>query len=301
MDEILNSRLRRNQLLITVIPTAAVILLIRWLVLPAIDHSATPTVGEVIGSVMDLVFGILVASVVIALIVRWLVPPSAESRALEVLAPDEIGARLDAASTRTQEWWYRGHTGRHFRSVTLPRLAREARAGNYSINVTLQILDPGNKEVCEYYANYRQGLRSALDDAAWTAQRVRCELFATLLLSAAYAVEEPLLKVRLAVSHTMSVYRTDLSSTTVIVTKEDPREPALACALDSFFYRSFREDARLSLEQGRELPTIRGPKRAEFDRPRVEKLLVGLGFEPPAMNELDNVIELARRAKNPYS
>ena len=94
----------------------------------------------ILGSVDDDLIAALVATLAIAALLLWLTPPALSSAEVEVIEPWRIGEVLQEAHVQTSEWWYRGHSGRHFRSVTLPQLATDARNENVTKTVFILLL-----------------------------------------------------------------------------------------------------------------------------------------------------------------
>jgi hypothetical protein len=246
----------------------------------------------------------VVAAFGIALILQWIIPPPVKTARMEVVEPFRIRETLQEALIKTNEWWYRGQTGRHFRSMTLPKLASDARNENASKNVYLFILDPTCVETCERYALYRQSIRSAKKDKVWTAERTRMELNATIVSAYSWKAREPLLEVTVGLTPIVPLFRYDFSSRLALITREDPQEPALRCDENTFFYRAFREDLRMSLQQSRILPS--NVKFCSLDQTTVEntrELLIslGLGDQDLSDDSVKEIVSLTRRAENPYA
>jgi hypothetical protein len=213
---------------------------------------------------------------------------------------------LESALQGVNEWWYRGHTGRHFRSVTLPGLATQSRSTNIHKRAVIQILDPTDQVACEYYAKYRNSLRSAAPDSPWDAQRVRCELCATVISAYIWKAKEQLLDVEIGLLAHVSLFRVDLASSLALVTKEDPREPALRFDNGTFFYEAYKEDLRLSYEQARIITLPMGMPPRSFDEmsnSNVRNLLIALSIDHPELDHASvlEIIRLTREARNPYA
>jgi hypothetical protein len=168
--------------------------------------------------------------------------------------------------------------------------------------IVIQILDPVNVGVCTAYAGYRNRVRSSRGKDEWTIERVRAELLATVILAYVWAREEPLLEITVALKQTLSLFRLDMGTTMLVMTKEDPHEPALRCDSGTFFYRAFKDDFELTLEQARRLPPHRGLARDDIEESSAIDFLSELGFDRTLLEPvIADVVALARNPKNPYA
>jgi hypothetical protein len=115
--------------------------------------------------------------------------------------------------------------------------------------------------------------------------------------------EEHLLDVDVFLKPMVSVFRFDMSDTALVITKEDPKEPALRSRHHSYFYDAFREDMRLSQRQGRQLPREEpGVRRTALSRDSVRDLLLRLGFDATPLTDdlVDSVVAVAHDPRDPY-
>ena len=109
-----------------------------------------------------------------------------------------------------------------------------------------------NLSLCQQYAIYRRGLHSAsVEREVWTHDRVRKEIYATLLSIFIKAYEYPLLRLQVTLLNSFSTFRLDLSSEYVIMTKEDPQAPGVKCDKGTYFYDAYMNDLALTAVQGR--------------------------------------------------
>jgi len=282
-----------------------IVLLVRFCLVPELFGLTVPSFPDALNAVLDALFATGLATIAIASLVLWLTPPIMARSRIDVIEPREIGPHLETSRLGTREWWYRGGCGRFTRAVTIPYIATEARAQNMTKAVTIQILDPTVDSACREYALYRNRLRSAKQATPWTEQSVRLDLLATIIAAYTWRAEEPLLDVEVGLHKTFSLLRIDLSSHSAVITKEDPQEPALKCDVGSFFYDSFLEDLRLTLQQARRLSKgAIGTSRAQLTAADVQRLLDELGLKFPealVAQDLENIIARVKDAKNPYA
>jgi len=103
---------------------------------------------EVLQNLLDAVSGATVVAVGLVLFTAVFLRRSGGAP-LEQIEPWQIRETLSAAHLKTDSWWYVGHSGRHFRSVTLPTIERLCAQDNRHRDVNLVILDPLDLGVCE--------------------------------------------------------------------------------------------------------------------------------------------------------
>lgn len=285
--------------------TSVVLLLAiaRWILIPLAYEETIPSGHDVLDELLaDLLVSVL-AGVVVGGALYLLLPPPKTPAQVEVVQAHERGTALEAAREDTRTWWFSGAMGRYTRSVTLPALAHMARDSSITRTAVLQLLDLRDDGLCTAYARYRGAVRTGQGDPDWTLQRVRREICATIVSAYAWRHSERLLQVRVALRSSLSLFRLDLGDSGLVITKEDPREPALSCPSGTFFYNSFLEDLRLSLEQSHELPTaVDGVPLDTLETSSVRGLLTELGLLHEALtdDDLEAIVRLARHPSNPY-
>jgi hypothetical protein len=303
MLKLTESRYHRRVFFTGSVAAFLLLLVLRFYALPHFSDTVVPP-SDIIAAILDTLLTSLVASVLIATLVIWLTPPVMKTAVMEVIEPRAIEQALQEAAQGTKEWLYRGHSGRHLRAVTLPKLAEAARATNTSRSIAIQILDPTNSKTCQFYAEYRQRLRSAIGDREWTAERVRLELNATIVTAFAWKAKHPALEVAVSLIQTVSLFRVDVSDRLALITKEDRREPALRCDSGTFFYDSYKEDLLLSAQQARPLPRhVRGQTLEAVNVEGVRALLTELGLAGQDLGEdsVREILRLAQAGENPYA
>ncbi|WP_432100346.1 hypothetical protein [Streptomyces sp. WAC 04229] len=216
-------------------------------------------------------------------------------------------AFLDARR-HTDRWLFKGGTGTYTRAVTLPVCVRSARMERRALLVRLEIVDPTDSALCEQYARYRASLAAGPDGTGdtWSTDRTRKESFATVLAACWYQQHYRLLDIGVGLASTMSTFRFDLSASHIIITQDDSRFPATAIARTSPLYDAYANELRTSFTQTRHVPVADAahfplsdtPTRAEL-RDLFSHLHVTLPDEY-GDEDLDQIIEKALKAKNPY-
>jgi hypothetical protein len=301
-EQLLRSKYQRRWFYISGVAAFVAVISIRFFILPYFSGEQPQGVLVIVNSILDNLTAALVAGLATTSIILWLTPPQQSRALVKIVEPVELKKTLKDALTQTNEFWYRGHTARWTRCVTVPQLAAEARAENISKNVYVIIIDPHNITVCDYYSRYRQRLRSATKSEQWTAKKVQLELIGTIVSAYAWQAQEPSLNISMALSDKVSLFRVDLTATSAVITQEDTREPALRCDADSIFYKAFREDVIMTYQQSRILPKAQGVPFNDLTISNVRALLNDLGFVGMGLNDDDlmRVIAIARDAVNPY-
>jgi hypothetical protein len=231
-----------------------------------------------------------------------------ESSVVQVLNGVEVAPTLAEARKTTDRWIYKGGTGTYIRAVTLPECVSFARRERRALLVRLEILDPTNEDVCDIYARFR---RSALDqpdnsDELWTLERTRKESFATILAACWHRQRFRLLDIDIGLSSSMTTFRWDLSSNCVVITREDPRAPAMMVDRGKFYYDWCSTELLASLDQARRVPIEQARAAPLSDEPTVEevrKLFDVLGLSLPRSftdRDVGDIVRKALQAKNPY-
>jgi hypothetical protein len=231
-----------------------------------------------------------------------------EAMSMGVLVGHEIAHVFAQARKDAQSWAFRGGTGTFTRAVTLPECVGNARRQRRRLAFHLEILDPTDAEVCERYARFRRSLDLARDQTApWTGERTRLESYATVLAAGWYRQRYSLLEIEVALSDRVTTVRFDLAPACLVVTQEDPHNPALIFRNNSFFYHCYGTELRMSFEQARKVPFEAAGHVILGDEPtanEVRDLFAALRMElDPAYSDetLELMVQKAIHAPNPYS
>jgi hypothetical protein len=231
-----------------------------------------------------------------------------EGSVVQVLNGVEVAPTLEEARKTTDRWIYKGGTGTFIRAVTLPECVGFARRDRRALLVRLEILDPTNEDVCDTYARFR---RSALDQPdsggeLWTLERTRKESFATILAACWHRQRFQLLDIDIGLSSAMTTFRWDLSSSCVVITREDPRAPAILVDRAKFYYDWCSTELLASLDQARRVPIEQARSAPLSDEPTMEevrKLFEVLNLPLPRSftdRDVGDIVRKALQAKNPY-
>lgn len=228
---------------------------------------------------------------------------------VRVLAGEEVGQALADARRDTDAWTFKGGTGTFIRAVTLPQCIGQARRDGRPLTVRLEIVDPTNESACEHYAVFRRSLSNRPDGTGemWTLDRTRKEALATILAACWHRQRYRLLTVEVGLSSTITTFRWDLSSHSLIITQQDPREPALLIKRGWVYYDRYATELLTSFEQSTRLPIEQAARTVPLnDEPSVEevqKLFIALNLPLPSSfgdRAVNDIIGKAVQAKNPY-
>ncbi|MFE0352287.1 hypothetical protein ACFW2I_02220 [Streptomyces nigra] len=282
---------------------AALLIVIRLFVLPHLGGATKVSLSDMIISIVDALTGAAVASLCVSVLVVFFYGLKRRGPVeVQVTDPGSISAELDKAAGATNSWDYRGHTARYFRSAVLPTLLQRAERQGHYLSVNVQVLDPDNAELMDFFAEYRRNANPSRRDY-WTRQRAQAEIAATIIRLQLLSHQFSRLNCRVYLASTVSPFTIDLSDTCVIVTREKAGMAALKCPVGSSFYDSIKEDMRLSNSQSTELPLPRSA--TELDPGSVadiSEVLSRLDILRGADDELLNLtLDAYRRPVNPYA
>ncbi|MBT0770149.1 hypothetical protein KIH74_14510 [Kineosporia sp. J2-2] len=224
---------------------------------------------------------------------------------VRVLSGDEITRALRDARHHTERWHFRGGTGTYIRAVTLPDCVDQSRRERRSLEVRLEIIDPTNLELCSTYAQFRGS--SPNDRDPWDPERTQREAYATILAAAWYLQRSSFLDIKVGLSQVMPTLRSDLSSSTLVITNERPFGQALLVQRDKLLYSYIETDLRKSFEQARPVPLeqARHPRLRDEPTPdEVVRFFARLDM-PLSTSFLDDdvgdIIRRALHAEDPFA
>ncbi len=251
MIEKLETEQSRRMFFVIVVLGLLAIFLIQHFLLPCIFGDQIHVNRHLLYSIFDKLFISVLVTVGLAAFIFWLNPKNDKNAQIKILQPTEIGEQFVKARLNTERWWFNGACGRYTRSVTLPFLAESCRQNNKIIEVVIQMLNPDNSDICNAYANYRNGLRSATNESKRTAKTVKLSLLATIISAYVWKTEQPHLRIKICLKDYFSLFRVDLSSDKAIITREDPMEPAILYENGTFFYSAYYQDLVQTLNQSK--------------------------------------------------
>jgi hypothetical protein len=151
-----------------------------------------------------------------------------------------ISAGIDRLLSESTDWVFRGGSGRYFRYATLPALAlvRER-----DVPVTIGLLDPNDRDLCQRYAEYRNLQRGELvrrpDEGDF--ETIEADLLSTIYAAAWYS-QNSRIEVELVLLRSFSPLRYDIGTTGLYITIADPAAPGLYAKSGSWYFNSVRDE-----------------------------------------------------------
>jgi hypothetical protein len=191
------------------------------------------------------------------------------------LPAHQIHSSLLEPLPTTENYWFRGRSGRFFRESVLPALVNAGARNASRRHISLLLPDPNSQSMLERYANYRNSLHFE-QQGQWTARRVQAEVLATILAVAEQVSRSQFLEAAIAVGEDFALFRIDMSDSRMVMTREDPTWPAILCTRQSKFYSSFQEEIRQGMAMGRTLDLSKFPQNATVTETNFASLLISL-------------------------
>ncbi|MGZ5244090.1 MAG: hypothetical protein ACXWEY_05030 [Bacteroidia bacterium] len=315
MKTILKEKKLRRTFLITISILLILIILIRAFILPSYDQTIITLAGKtiitkdpiwltIITRLLDSLFVSLTVTVAIGLFLSYIEIPEEEKK-FEIIESFKISELFEKERNNTEIWYFSGGTGRYTRAKTVPELSRLSKNSNQHKTLKIQIIDPTNEATCHNYAIYRSSLKSSDKNIEqWTKEYVRQEVTATIILIMLYKSANSLLDLSICLKNNFSTLRIDLSSHAGIVTKEDSKEPALACRENSFLYRTYKEEILQTFKEYKSLNTnLNFNYRIDkITDENISDMCSQLGIEKGLTKEdFTKVAALVKENKNPYA
>jgi hypothetical protein len=306
-SDILKNPYSRRKFYATCLAATVALVCLRYFVLPAIyrgQAGADVSPYSAISSLLDNFIVALISSIVVTVLLLWLSPSVKEMAEITVIKPGrELKSILNEDVKNSSEFWYRGHTAKWTRTVTVPALAKEAREERATKKIYIIVLDPDNESSCRLLADldHHRNPTVAIPDRL---KFIKRELMVTILTVYLWKEREPLLDIHVSLNNKFSLFRIDLYSKSAIVTRSSPNESALRYSSTSDFYRAFRQELHISFQQAKQLPEI-DAEGVTFDNLTVEaarNLLVKIGINTAAVtdDELQTAVNEIKYPEPPY-
>lgn len=258
----------RKLLFVIVFLVFCVLLLLRTFVFNELDAAGKPNHAALLRAFFDTLMSTILVSSSVTIALLWVRYPVDESDSETFIQPFMIDECLRRGAVDTKEWYYLGHTGRYIRSQILPFINKDSLARNENKKVKVIILDPLNDNLCDFYATYRNNTRSNQSkQEVWTMEKVRHDLFATVLCMIELQQANSMLEVNAGFLAVVSLFRADISSSMALITQEDSQEPAIRFSCGSHFYKCYRRELELSWRQSYQLGIAKVITKLNLDDP----------------------------------
>ncbi len=306
MNEILRKRHTRNYFYALMLGVIILILIIRYFVLPVFYPNTAAELGDFLAFLFNGLVTSLLVTILIGSFMYWIQPKSINNAKIEIEDQKSLKEMFEIAFSSSEIWYYKGGCGRYFRTKTLPALAQIAREKSQSKEILVVILDPTDDELCRKHALYRGGMASQqIEKDKWDLSKVQSELFATIVSTIVTQANEPLLRLSISLCPHYSSFRIDLSDSYAVITKEDRNAPAIICHKGTYFYKSYKDEVILSLNQSKILKKIKEAKfkLSEIQDHNVKDILDEIGIMNSSVNQdmLERIAKICRDKDNPYA
>jgi hypothetical protein len=255
-SELLSNPYHRRWFFALGVATFVALLGVRFFIFPWAWGQQLPSTLDIVNTTLDGFLVAIVTGMITAAVFSWLTPSEKEMAEIMIIQPGRELKRLlgdDLRGTRT--FWYKGHTGKWTRSVTLPRLASEARATRSTKDIRIVILDPNNDGPCRQLANF-DAMRDPKIDTSSQVTYIKKQLLATVLAAYAWRGKEPLLQIAVGLHNEFSLFRIDVTDQSAIVTRSSPRDLTVRYSSRSDFYTTFCEETRVSFDRSKRLREV---------------------------------------------
>lgn len=156
--------------------------------------------------------------------------------------PAEIRQRLTSNVAGASSFYFRGGSGRWLRSFTLPQLGSIV---DREIEVSVQLLDPRDGELCEEYARYRAASRPAraVRDDERDPRLIQRDLLGSIYAAAWYSARTRM-RAEVVLLRTFSPLRYDVSSEGLMITVADEAAAGLLAVAESWFHKAVVDEMR---------------------------------------------------------
>lgn len=223
IDGIMKSLSQRRSYLIIMVLVMMVLALGAW-ALEYFNESIQP--AEVwLGVILSVLASGIFAVIHTVLVYFVFTDADRDERSKKVL-PADIGAALLDVANSTSNYQIFVRTGRHYRAAILPVLESKASTDRAPCVTTVILLDLRDDSLVEQYAGYRKS--TAFDKHLWNREYVRVSILATIIAVCRAHCRNPMLfSPKLFLSPRLSMFRIEGSPTELVVTTEDPKDPAV--------------------------------------------------------------------------
>jgi len=309
-NDLLGKRYAVRWIFLIIALAIAILIFTRFVVLPHFSVPREPlgpfndTLPNVGLAVIDAALSTLLTVGLTGAFIVLLVPRDVREAKIVTVHPRDLASELQASVTTSREYFFKGRSGRHFRSIILPLIESGSRASSATRLIWLLLPDPSDLRLMASYVQFRNAaaFRGRADD--WTEWGIQREVLAALIALAAKARINPHLEIHIGLTKSFSIIRTNLTDTEAILTRDDPKLPAFKAMRGTVFYESQREDIQLSIRQVGELDLSSiWPHPMPFDAVSIGAALIALGFSNEASDptKVDNVLQSVKSAINPYA
>ena len=259
LERLLQGKHAVRGLFIVLVGAACLSVMFKFLALPLLSDVTQP-IGpfkdpgaNIVSYSIDALVQTLLSTFLLASFFLFLVPEEVRSAQVEIIDPRDISGALTEHLRQTDQYWFRGRSARWFRSNVLPVLTEQARADGRTKSICVLLPDPCNATLMRNYADYRNSINFKGKVTNWTSWDIQKEI-ASAIVSIAHAHSvSTLIDARVGLLDNYSLLRSDITSKSAILTREDPKAPAIRCRAGSALYDTYKEEILQGVTQGKEV------------------------------------------------
>src|SRR5271156_2495150 len=113
---------------------------------------------DIASYLLDASLNALLPAFLIIVLILWFDPFGTKHPALEPLRPGNINSALKSSVAETNEYFFRGRSGRWFRSYVLPSLSQQALKARTRKHIVAILPNPLNDRILQVYARQRNAV-----------------------------------------------------------------------------------------------------------------------------------------------
>lgn len=245
----------------------------------------------------------LAAGLVVAMVgslLLWLISPKAHfEEDLASVQPWNIHELLQTPLADTKSYWFRGRSGRFMRSAVMPALDAAGRRESVLRTLHMLLPDPADTQMLADYAHYRGSLQGA--KGTWNESRIKNEILATLIAAARRANANHFFEVAVYLKSDFALFRLDMSDDRLVMTREDPKWPGIACSSRSKFYASYHEEFRNEASRAKSVDLSLATVPTPLQPGDVDGILTALSLSVTLTDEdRADIVDGVEKPERPY-
>lgn len=254
--------------------------------------------SKIIGEILESLLATFIAALGIAAFLRFFVPRDVD-REILLLEPRDLRDEFNTLLQTSESWKYKGNFGRYFRTSVLSSLSSRSVEKHIAIEVECIVIDPDNKELCKLHADARNSVRTVDGKRDWVERDVRIEVYATIVCCFIY---RKTINLRLGLINYFEPQRFDISSSAIIITREDNQAPAVKINKDSYLFFAIRRDYQTAMSQCRDIKlTVNSLSLDRLDSQLAKQILIDAGLDKSFIDsDIEAICAKALEKSNPY-
>lgn len=301
MIEKLQNKTNRKQFYLIIFFLLIIVFSTRHFIIPYFYNEEIDISHKLFYEILDKLFSSVLVTIGLATFIFWLTPKNKLNAQMKIIQPIEIKEIFKKSMIETDFWIFNGGSGRYTRNQTMPNLASLSKEKNKSIDISIVIINPKNEDLISQYVDYKNSLRTSKKREKKTVKSVQLDLITTIISCNIWKTEQPLLNINLYLKNQFSIFRIDISTKKVIITKEDPNEPAILFEKETFFYTSQIEEQKQVLKQFEKQNLLKSVELKKINISEIKKLSSDLKLD--ILLKEDDYKEILKKIKsneNPY-